>query len=296
MELWKAAGSSGLDGHYTTNQLGMRKIVFAITGFFVFAGCGLLSAQSALKGSRTAMRKQNSVAQKQDYTFLRTTTDVQRFVQSGYLVPVKGTSALKLSGVSFPYARPAIRTFAERLASQYKNACGNKLIVTSLTRPLSRQPWNASDLSVHPAGMALDIRVSERRSCRAWLESTLVGLEKKGVLEATRERRPAHYHVAVFPEQYFSYLNKAAVESSNPASQRKLIAKGEAPKYASVLPLPSARKASKHRVRTGETLWEISRKHGVTVTALKQANQLRGSRIRPGQVLSIPRARTSEAD
>lgn len=289
MELLKAAGGSGLDGLQTTNKLGMRKIVFAITGFFVFAGCGLLSAQSALKGSRTAMRKQNRVAQQEDYTFLRTTTDVRRFVQSGYLVPVKGTSALKLSGVSFPYARPAIRTFAERLASQYKNACGNKLVVTSLTRPLSRQPWNASDLSVHPAGMALDIRVSERRSCRAWLENTLVGLERKGVLEATRERRPAHYHVAVFPEQYFSYLTKATPE-------RTRIAKGQAPKYASVVPLPSAQKTSKHKVRTGETLWEISKKHGITVTALKQANQLRSSRIKPGQVLSIPRTRTSEAD
>jgi LysM repeat protein len=267
----------------------MRKIVIALAGVFVFAVSGL-HAQSSLKGSRTAMRKQNSVAQKQDYTFLRTSSDVSRFVSSGYLVPVKGTSALKLADVSFPYARPAVKTFAERLAQQYRDACGNKLVVTSLTRPLSRQPWNASDLSVHPAGMALDIRVSDSRACRKWLESTLVSLEKKGVLEATRERRPAHYHVAVFPSAYFSYLNKAA-----PAEPK--IAKAAQPKYASVVPMPSgAKKAATHKVRSGESLWSIARKYGVTLTALKEANALSGNQIKAGQVLAIPRERGSQAD
>ena len=267
----------------------MRKIVIAIAGVFVFAGSGL-HAQSPLKGSRTAMRKQNTVAQKQDYTFLRTSSDVQRFVSSGYLVPVKGTASLKLANVSFPYARPAVKTFAERLASQYRSACGNKLVVTSLTRPLSRQPSNASDLSVHPAGMALDIRVSESRACRRWLETTLVGLEKKGVLEATRERRPAHYHVAVFPNAYFSYLNKVAEKEPK-------IARASQPKYASVLPVPSgAKKAATHKVRAGESLWSIARKHGVTVTALKEANALGSNQIKAGQVLAIPRERGSQAD
>lgn len=268
----------------------MRKIVIALAGVFVFAGSGL-HAQSALKGSRTAMRKQNSVAQKQDYTFLRTSSDVERFVSSGYLVPVKGTSSLKLADVSFPYARPAVKTFAERLASQYRSACGNKLVVTSLTRPLSRQPSNASDLSVHPAGMALDIRVSDSRECRRWLETTLVSLERKGVLEATRERRPAHYHVAVFPSAYFSYLSQAA-----PKTEPK-IAKVDRPKYASVVPMPSARKAAAtHKVRAGESLWSIARTHGVTVTALKEANALSGNRINAGQLLAIPRQRGSQAD
>lgn len=267
----------------------MRKIVIAIVGVFVFAASGL-HAQSPLKGSRTAMRKQNTVAQKQDYTFLRTSSDVQRFVSSGYLVPVKGTENLKLANVSFPYARPAVKTFTERLAAQYRSACGNKLVVTSLTRPLSRQPSNASDLSVHPAGMALDIRVSDSRSCRKWLENTLVSLEKKGVLEATRERYPAHYHVAVFPSAYFSYLNKAV--SGSPK-----IAKVPQPKYASVVPLPSgSNKAATHKVRSGESLWSIARRHGVTVTALKQANALSSNQIKAGQVLAIPRERGYQAD
>src|SRR5262245_37205822 len=183
----------------------MRKFVIALVGVFVLIG-GAAQAQSPLKGSRKAMKKQNAIAQDQDYTFLRNSGDVHRFVDGGLLVRVRNTSSLKLANVSFPYARPAVKLFAERLSQQYFEACGNKLVVTSLTRPLSRQPWNASDLSVHPAGMALDLRGSERRACGKWLESTLVALEKEGVLEATRERRPPHYHVAVFPSQYESYV------------------------------------------------------------------------------------------
>ncbi|MGQ0815680.1 MAG: DUF5715 family protein [Gemmatimonadota bacterium] len=266
----------------------MRKIVITIAGVFVLATSGLLQAQSALRGSRTAMKKQNRIAQTEDYTFLKTSSDVKRFVASGYLVPVKPTASLKLADVSFPYARPAVKTFAERLATQYQNACGNRLVVTSLTRPLSRQPWNASDLSVHPAGMALDIRVSDKRTCRSWLENTLVGLEKKGLLEATRERFPAHYHVAVFPNNYMRYLG---------ARQKPEIRKGAQPKYASVIPLPSSfAKSATHKVRSGESLWSIARQHGVTVTALKDANALHGSTIRPGQMLAIPSPRGSEAD
>ena len=246
-------------------------------------------------GSRTAMRKQNNVAQKQDYTFLRTTTDVKRFVENGYLVPVGSTDALRLSGVSFPYARPAVKTFAERLASQYQSACGNKLVVTSLTRPLSRQPSNAHSLSVHPAGMALDIRVSDRASCRKWLERVLVSLEKKGVLEATRERQPAHYHVAVFPSAYFHYLGRAADDDSR-------IAKVSKPNYASVVPLPSKGSGSAsgstatYKVKAGESLWSIARKYGITLNELKAANEMKGSVIRIGQVIVIPVKRSAGAD
>ncbi len=43
-----------------------------------------------------------------------------------------------------------------------------------------------------------------------------------------------------------------------------------------------------HRVAKGETLYDIARQYGVEVTALKQKNGLRTSRILVGQVLNIP--------
>jgi hypothetical protein len=266
----------------------MQRIVIAVIGLFVLSGALELNAQ-ALRGSRTAMRKQNSVAQNQDYSFLRTTRDVRTFVEKGLLVPVQGTSALKLADVSFPYTRPAVKTFIDRLAPQYKGACGDKLVVTSLTRPLSRQPRNASDLSVHPAGMAVDLRTPRRTSCRRWLENTLLGLEARGVLEATRERRPSHYHIAIFPTAYLAYVEKLtgdtqlAERTANTPGIK--IAQASQPTYASVVPVSPN---TDYKVRRGDSLWSIARKHGVTVAELKRANNLRSSTIKAGQKLVIP--------
>jgi LysM repeat protein len=162
-------------------------------------------AQS-LVGSKTTMIRQNLVAREHDYTFLRNAAHVRKFVDLGLLVRVRGNANYELASVSYPYARPELQTFIERLAAQYRSACGEKLVVTSLTRPLNEQPRNASDLSVHPTGMAVDLRISNRAKCRTWLERTLISLEKQGVLDAIRERRPPHYHVAVFPSQYASYV------------------------------------------------------------------------------------------
>jgi membrane-bound lytic murein transglycosylase D len=50
----------------------------------------------------------------------------------------------------------------------------------------------------------------------------------------------------------------------------------------------SAPIASTHTVRSGDTLYDIARAHGVTATALRRANGLSTSRIYPGKVLRIP--------
>jgi hypothetical protein len=65
---------------------------------------------------------------------------------------------------------------------------------------------NASAISVHPTGMAIDLRRSDSSGCRQWLETVLLDLEGKGVIEATREQYPPHYHVAVFPNPYLQYV------------------------------------------------------------------------------------------
>lgn len=206
------------------------------------------------------MDRQARAAKVHDFTYLANPTAVRRFVQKGWLVPVKANRHFDLAGVSFPYARPEVRTFVQRLALQHHDACGEKLVVTSLTRPRSHQPRNASPRSVHPTGMALDLRRSRHRSCRRWLESTLLSLEGKGVLEANYERFPPHYHVALFPQQYSAYL------------------KGKA----------SATDGGKYRVSPGDTLWRIAQRHRTTVSRLKAANGLRSNTIRPGQVLKVP--------
>lgn len=160
------------------------------------------AAAQSLHGSHESLVRQNLVAQQHDYAYLRTTQDVAQAIGSGILVAVHGNDDFQLAGgeVSFPYARPEVKTFLEQLSSAYHAACGEPLVVTSMVRPISRQPWNASPISVHPTGMAVDLRRSDRHGCRVWIESTLLALESEGMIEAIRERWPPHYHVAVFPD------------------------------------------------------------------------------------------------
>ena len=175
---------------------------------------GTLSAAPAhaveptLRGSPASMVRQHEVAKASDYSFLRDAAEVKRLADAGYLQRVKPTDDFRLANVSHPYARPEVVTFLQRLSEQYREACGERLVVTSLTRPTGSQPSNAHKLSVHPAGMAVDLRISKDAGCRAWLEGTLLALESRSVLDVTRERNPPHYHIAVFPGAYSSYVQR----------------------------------------------------------------------------------------
>lgn len=178
-----------------------------------------------LRGSPGSMVRQHRVAKANDYTFLRSGAQVKDFVAKGLLLPVEGNESYRVLGsVSYPYARPELLTFIERLAAQHLEACGEKLVVTSLTRPTSDQPRNSHALSVHPAGMAVDLRVLDNASCRSWLESTLISLERGGLLDVTRERRPPHYHIAVFPDAYREYVTPLIARDSARAEAARLAA------------------------------------------------------------------------
>jgi hypothetical protein len=161
-----------------------------------------------LRGSPESMVRQNRIARQSDVTFFRSPAEVRAAIALGELVPVQGSEALAVNRISFPFARPETRLFLERFSAQYHAACGEKLVITSLTRPQSNQPSNAHRLSVHPTGLAVDLRVSQSGACRSYLEQTLLAKEREGVLDVTRERNPPHYHVAIFPEAYLAYIGE----------------------------------------------------------------------------------------
>jgi LysM repeat protein len=245
-------------------------------------GVGVPSTGSAqtLRGSMASVDRQNRVARDHDYTFLNDGERVRFFASQGWLVRVQPTRDFSLRGVSFPYARPEVELFVRRLGAQYRTACGEPLVVTSLTRPTSGQPSNASDKSVHPTGMAIDLRRPNGGGCRGWLERVLLDLERAGVIDATLERFPVHYHIAVFPRQYAAYVETRQSRQAPPVQLAVAIAQ------------PSATVTDEERleylVRRGDSLWTIARTHGTTVEQLRTANQLASSRIYAGQVLDIP--------
>ncbi|MEX2531146.1 MAG: DUF5715 family protein [Gemmatimonadota bacterium] len=264
-----------------TDRSRTRLLAGLVLPVLLVMGEGIPLDAQTLRGSSASLDRQNAQAQAHDFSYLRTAQEVRRFTGAGYLVPVRPDRNMDVHNVSFPYARPEARLFLQRLASQYRSACGEKLVVTSLTRPLSHQPSNASDRSVHPTGMAIDLRRSQNARCRSWLESTLLTLERQGVLEAIEERRPPHYHVALYPRPYAEYLAQRTgdvrlVENVTQDAELEL-------------------QWNTHRVARGETLTAIARRYDVTVTRLRAENGIQGSRIMTGQQLRVPIYREVEA-
>jgi hypothetical protein len=231
----------------------------------VFLQLTIPDAQAqSLRVSGSSMDLQNHQAVLHGFSFARTPDDVERLVGSGALVPVYGNHDFQIKeGVTFPYTRPEVRDFIRHLGKGYREACDEQLVITSLTRPQTRQPRNASKRSVHPAGMAIDLRRGWNRRCRGWLETTLLTLEVNGVVDAMLESRPPHYHVAVFPTPWRNY-------------GREILTRGEQTHY---------------QVSRGDTLWKIAKRHNTDVYSVKQINGLRSDSIYIGQVLKLPAGR-----
>jgi len=149
------------------------------------------------------MDRQAEEARKRDLEHLQDGWELADLVNKGELVDVPGNEDYELFDVSFPFARPYVRNFIERLASHYRTVfCGEKLVVTSLTRPTELQPINSHPKSVHPVGIAVDFRVPTDYSCRIALENLLLSQEVYGKIDVTRERMPPHYHVAILSDDF----------------------------------------------------------------------------------------------
>lgn len=266
------------------------------------------------------MEQQHGHAVAHGYQFAHTSRDVNDMVQLGNLQRVRPTPTMEIHNVSYPYLQPSVKTLVERLSAQYYNACGEKMTVTSMTRPIARQPANAANDSVHPTGMAFDLRVPRNSRCRRWLEDTLLSLESSQVLDVTRERRPPHYHVATFPEPYQAYLASilghsheyevrpgdtlGAIAARSNVSVGQLRAanslRGDLIRVGQVLTIPGETSGQattvaqatrttelEHQVRRGETLWRIANRYRTSVDALRSRNGLAGDMLRVGQVLKV---------
>lgn len=150
-----------------------------------------------LRGSKESVERMYDFARSNHLPFYLTPTNVNDAVAEQKLVPLTGDATYEITrGVGFSYATPEARQFVHLFAPQYLAACGTPLMVTSAARPMSRQPRNANPHSVHPTGIAVDLR-RPRGACLTWVRGALAELENKGIVEATEERHPVHLHVAV---------------------------------------------------------------------------------------------------
>lgn len=231
-------------------------------------------AAQSLRGSQASVDRMYHHARRERLHFYETSKGVRRAVAAGRLVRLVPDANFSLHHVGYPYVRPATRTFIERLGAEYRTACGEQLEVTSAVRPANRQPPNSVARSVHPTGMAVDLHKSDDPTCLRWMRRTLLELENAGLIEATEEFAPPHFHVAVYPTPYHRY-----VEARTRAAEQVRLASRDADDE------------STYRVRAGDTLWDIAHDHDTTVGALLSANHLDDSTIQPGDELVIPAGR-----
>jgi LysM domain/Family of unknown function (DUF5715) len=258
-----------------------------------------------LRGSRESVQKMWDFATTHGLVFYRTPRDIDDAVAQGKLVPLDGDASYQLTrGVGFSYATREAKQFVASFAPQYLAACGTPLTVTSAARPTSRQPRNSNPYSVHPTGIAIDLRRPPAGPCQTWLRRALAELEQQGYIEATEERRPVHMHVAVLTEPgkiaALPPLGGGPLAGAPLRSQRSdgevalrsttpAVRVSTAPARTGTNGDDDAIRADTYRVREGDTLWDVARRSGVSVSALKRANR-RSTRgvLRPGTVLRVP--------
>jgi hypothetical protein len=257
-----------------------------------------------LHGSQESVQKMWDFATLHGLTFYQTPRDIDQAVSQGKLVPLDGDASYELTqGVGFSYATREAKQFVVSFAPQYAAACGTPLIVTSAARPTSRQPRNSNPYSVHPTGIAVDLRRPPAGACQTWLRNALAELEAQGYVEATEERHPVHLHVAVLTEPgkiaALPPLDVGMIAGSDSRAPRGSVAASSGatpavrvsnpPERASASDLGSSIRGGTYRVRQGDTLWEVARRSGVSVDALARANR-RSQRavLKAGTVLKVP--------
>jgi hypothetical protein len=166
---------------------------------------GSVATAQTLHGSPSSVDLMYTTAHRRDLQFFRTPDDIYEAAKSGALKMISVTEDLEMERVAFPFVLPNTLRFADSLAAEYHAACGERIVLTSGARPLDKQPRHASPKSVHPTGMAVDFRKPQNPTCLKWMRKSLIALEDAGVVEATEERHPVHFHVAVLrqrPEQH----------------------------------------------------------------------------------------------
>lgn len=157
------------------------------------------SGSATLRGSKAAVDNAYLRAKRDGLAFARSRREIERGARAGeYVALARSSSTYRLHGVTTPYVRPATRDFVASFGAAYARRCGEPMTVTSAMRPTSLHLANSVEKTVHPTGMAVDLRAPRSAGCRAWMRTSLLGLEAQGVVNATEEHRPAHFHVVVY--------------------------------------------------------------------------------------------------
>ncbi|MCW1912098.1 LysM peptidoglycan-binding domain-containing protein [Luteolibacter sp. GHJ8] len=97
---------------------------------------------------------------------------------------------------------------------------------------------------------------------------------------------------------YRPKTTSTTVSNTRPKPKAASTASSSRPKQKAVVVKPKVKpkavakakpKSTRHTVRSGDSLYAIAKRYGTTASAVQKANGLKGTTIRPGQSLSIPK-------
>ena len=248
-----------------------------------------------LHGSKQSVEKMYEFAMSHHMPFYLTPVNVDDAIAKGRLVALAGDSTYELTrGVGFAYSTREAKQFVLAFAPQYLAACGVPLTVTSAARPMSNQPHNANPHSVHPTGIAVDIRRPSAGPCLTWVRGALSTLEERGIVEATEEHHPVHLHVAVLVQPGAKVLLPNLVKTvvarqlPTPPAPVATVATAAVDAKGAAGAKDAAKAQRSYTVRQGDTMWDIANRTGVSVAELKKANAHVAPALRPGTTLVLP--------
>ena len=150
-------------------------------------------------GDCTDSKSQHDWAKEHRIAFMHTNRMYREAINTGHFVRLHHPKLIVLA--RRPYVLPATAKFIYALAEDFAEAGCGPLTVTGAGRLTSERPSTGSIYSVHPTGMAVDLRVRNlSQYCELWLNGYLEAMEQEVRIDATREHNPPHFHTVVLPE------------------------------------------------------------------------------------------------
>ncbi|HEY0198870.1 MAG TPA: transglycosylase SLT domain-containing protein [Rhodanobacter sp.] len=129
--------------------------------------------------------------------------------------------------------------------------------------------------AAHHAGMSVDIMKDLNAAFRS--DMIDIGVSPYVMLPAG--------HVGQFQAAMLNHpTNAATIENSSTSAGTETVPAATVP-ATSVASTHSPRKT--HKVKRGESLWQIAHRYSVDVTQLQRWNHLRGGALKPGQILQL---------
>ena len=153
-------------------------------------------SQKALK-SLESIGYQYLYALAHEIPFLETPKAVDEAFARGELMDLRENPNLRFYKVSYYYVKPSTKIWLDKFEFESRPVCGDELWVTSAMRPVNMKLWNSSPISVHPTGMAVDLRIPKRNDCYKWFLSHFDRDKKLGLIDYIIEKVEPNFHVAV---------------------------------------------------------------------------------------------------